>query len=168
MLFFFIKQVHARNEVLMNKMRLRHTHFPMSFQNYLKSLIKSLGIYLSVLILGMVYLQRRSINLFLPDAPFFYPLFFWYFLRIEKGCNGKKMIKRNFYYLSDWLSVSIHTTNIRILQIGMDYIFKKKQTFMVPFHGWGSTASRLKPLRGGSLLFTIQFPEIPGTQSLSE
>ena len=26
---------------------------------------------------------------------------------------------------------------------------------------WGSTASRL--LRGGSLLFTIQFPEIPGT-----
>ena len=60
----------------MNKMRLRHIHFPMSFQNYLKSLIKSLGIYLSVLILGMVYLQRRSINLFLPDAPFLYPLFF--------------------------------------------------------------------------------------------
>ena len=25
------------------------------------------------------------------------------------------------------------------------------------------TASRLQPLRGGSLLFTIQFPEIPGT-----
>ena len=35
---------------------------------------------------------------------------------------------------------------------------KKKTNFMVPFYGWGSTASRLQPLRGGSLLFTIQFP----------
>ena len=26
----------------------------------------------------------------------------------------------------------------------------------------GSTASRLQPLRGGSLLFAIQFPDIPG------
>ena len=26
---------------------------------------------------------------------------------------------------------------------------------MAPFYGWGSTASRLQPLRGGSLLFTI-------------
>ena len=34
---------------------------------------------------------------------------------------------------------------------------------MAPFYGWSSTASRLQPLPGGSLLFTIQFPEIPGT-----
>ena len=34
---------------------------------------------------------------------------------------------------------------------------------MPPFYGWGLTASRLQPLRGGSLLFTIQFPESPGT-----
>ena len=35
--------------------------------------------------------------------------------------------------------------------------------FMAPFYyGCGSTASRLQPLRGGSLLFTIQFPEISG------
>ena len=34
---------------------------------------------------------------------------------------------------------------------------------MAPFYGWGSTASKLYPLRGGSLLFTIQFPEIPAT-----
>ena len=34
--------------------------------------------------------------------------------------------------------------------------------FMDPFYEWGSTASRLQPLRGGSLLFTIQFSEIPG------
>ena len=34
---------------------------------------------------------------------------------------------------------------------------------MAPFCGWGSTASRLEPLRGGSLLFTTKSPEIPGT-----
>ena len=39
----------------------------------------------------------------------------------------------------------------------------KKQNFMVPFYGWGSTAPRLEPLRGGSLLFTTKFPNIPGT-----
>ena len=33
---------------------------------------------------------------------------------------------------------------------------------LAPFYGWGSTASRLEPLRGGSLLFTAKFPEIPG------
>ena len=41
--------------------------------------------------------------------------------------------------------------------------FKKKNKLYGPFfYGWGSTASRLQPLRGGSLLFTIQFPEICG------
>ena len=40
---------------------------------------------------------------------------------------------------------------------------KKNNNFMVPFYGWGSTASRLEPLRGGSLLFTTKFPEVPGT-----
>ena len=34
---------------------------------------------------------------------------------------------------------------------------------MASFHGWGSTASRLEPLRGGSLVFSTKFPEIPGT-----
>ena len=34
---------------------------------------------------------------------------------------------------------------------------------MAPFYGWGSTASRLEPLKGGDLLFTTKFPEIPGT-----
>ena len=36
---------------------------------------------------------------------------------------------------------------------------------MAPFYGWGSTASRLEPLRGGSLLFTTKFPDIPGTHA---
>ena len=34
---------------------------------------------------------------------------------------------------------------------------------MAPFYGLGSIASRLEPLRGGSLLFTTKFPETPGT-----
>ena len=40
---------------------------------------------------------------------------------------------------------------------------KKKKNFMTPFYGSGSTASRLEPLREGSLLFTTNLPEIPGT-----
>ena len=34
---------------------------------------------------------------------------------------------------------------------------------MYPFYRWGSTASRLEPLQGGSLLFTNKLPEIPRT-----
>ena len=34
---------------------------------------------------------------------------------------------------------------------------------MAPFNGWGSTASRLESLQGGSVLFTAKLPEIPGT-----
>ena len=34
---------------------------------------------------------------------------------------------------------------------------------MAPFYGWGSTSSRLEPLRGGSLLYTTKLTEIPGT-----
>ena len=35
---------------------------------------------------------------------------------------------------------------------------------MAPFYGWGS---RLEPLRGGSLLFTAKFPDIPGTDFIN-
>ena len=38
-----------------------------------------------------------------------------------------------------------------------------KKNFMAPFYGWGSTASRSEPLRGGSLLFPTKLPEIAGT-----
>ena len=34
---------------------------------------------------------------------------------------------------------------------------------MASFYGWGSTASRLEPLRENSLIFTTKFLEIPGT-----
>ena len=33
---------------------------------------------------------------------------------------------------------------------------------MSPFYGWGSTSSKLVPLRGDSILFTTKFPDIPG------
>ena len=47
-------------------------------------------------------------------------------------------------------------------------IHEFKKNFMVPFfYGWGSTASRLEPLRRGSLLFTTKFPEIPGTHFIN-
>ena len=39
------------------------------------------------------------------------------------------------------------------------FFFFFKKNFMAPFYGWGSTASRLEPLRRGSLLFTTKFPE---------
>ena len=42
-----------------------------------------------------------------------------------------------------------------------------KKNFMALFYGWGSTASRLESLRGGSLLFTTKFPEIPGTHFIN-
>ena len=37
------------------------------------------------------------------------------------------------------------------------------KNFMVPFYGWGSTASRLESLWGVSLLYNTKFPEISGT-----
>ena len=48
-------------------------------------------------------------------------------------------------------------------------VFFMKKKLYGPFHGWGSTASRLEwePLWGGSLRFTIKFPEIAGIHFLS-
>ena len=38
---------------------------------------------------------------------------------------------------------------------------------MAPFYGWGSTASRLQPLQGGSLLFTIQLEKYGKVESVN-
>ena len=46
-------------------------------------------------------------------------------------------------------------------------MFIWKKTLWPLFYGWGSTASRLKPSWGGSLLFTTKFPEIPGTHLIN-
>ena len=37
---------------------------------------------------------------------------------------------------------------------------KLSKNVMAPFYGWGSTASKLEPLWGGSLLYNTKFPEI--------
>ena len=55
-----------------------------------------------------------------------------------------------------------------IVQQNSGYL-KLKKNFMAPFCGWGSTASRLQPLRGGTLLKPSKFtrvPNIPGLQKL--
>ena len=48
----------------------------------------------------------------------------------------------------------------------MVYLFpqtwKKKKNFVAPFYRWGSTVSKLEPLWGGNLLFTIKFLKISG------
>ena len=51
----------------------------------------------------------------------------------------------------------------RALKLKNLFFKKKKTNFIASFYGWGSTATRLEPLQGGSLLFTTKFPEIPGT-----
>ena len=43
----------------------------------------------------------------------------------------------------------------------------EKTKFMAPFYGWGSSASRLEPLRGSGVLFTTKFPEISGTHFIN-
>ena len=45
------------------------------------------------------------------------------------------------------------------------YFRKNFKNFMVPFYGWGSTVIKATvPLRGDSVLCTIQFSGVPGTQ----
>ena len=54
-----------------------------------------------------------------------------------------------------WILVLKKFNSFR-LTLKKPFFEKKKKNFMAPFYGWGSTASRLQPLRGGSLLFTTQ------------
>ena len=51
---------------------------------------------------------------------------------------------------------------IWLLSVDIVVTVQYKKNFMAPFYGRGLT-SRLESLRGGSLLFTTNFPEIPGT-----
>ena len=61
------------------------------------------------------------------------------------------------YFQAEDLFISQQPTYV------LDLPMTLKKNFMAPFYGWGSTASRLEPLRGvSSLLFTTKFPEIPG------
>ena len=58
-----------------------------------------------------------------------------------------------------YLKVKVYITKLQ----SVFFIF----FFMVPFHGWRSTVSRLEQLWGGSLPFTNKFPEIPGTHFIN-
>ena len=52
-----------------------------------------------------------------------------------------------------WKLASVCFRNISTIQkVDFEGIY-----FMAPFYGWGSTASRLEPLRGDSLLFTTKY-----------
>ena len=62
--------------------------------------------------------------------------------------------------------LNIHSLFCSSLDHGATFIritfsFVRHKTLKL--YGWGSTASRLEALRGGSLLLTTKFPEIPGT-----
>ena len=66
------------------------------------------------------------------------------------------------HVFSDFIATKILMQFSRLLSLNL-YLVKTKKNFMASFYEWVSTASRLEPLRGGSLLFTTKFPEIPGT-----
>ena len=79
------------------------------------------------------------------------------------------MIQQSWLLVARDRSMNAVITNIKVFIIGwLNFLkscefFMKKKNFMAPFYGWGSTASRLEPLRGGSLLCTTKFPEIRST-----
>ena len=47
--------------------------------------------------------------------------------------------------------------HICLFYLFLAHLHIRKTNLMAPFHGWGSTASRLEPLRGGSFMF-LSFP----------
>ena len=84
-----------------------------------------------------------------------------------------KILSKNFIENKAWLKKQINFTFDVAFDVAIPYNASKsifhesliitKKNFMAHFYGWGSTASRLEPLQGGSLLFTTKFPDIPGT-----
>ena len=110
------------------------------------------------------YLTRSKYNERRPGMCKFVLISKYYFT--EKGVISKVTQERQHArHLPITLKVGIHKTIKRTFSELCSTATKKKRktNFMVPFYGWGSTASGLEPLRGGSLLFSTKFPEIPGT-----
>ena len=69
----------------------------------------------------------------------------------------KKTVSPNWLIFGTSVALPVCMKLAKLFQL----FFKKN--FVAPFYGWGSTASRLVPVQGGSLLFTSKFPHIPGT-----
>ena len=94
------------------------------------------------------HLNKKAKNINNSQWPLFQVLIY-----IVLICIYKKRREKNAFYIVFILSFCWFI---------LEYLISIKKKFMVPFHGWSSTASRLEPLWGGSLFFT-KFPEIPGT-----
>ena len=86
-------------------------------------------------------------------------------VKIWLSQERKKLLKRNKKRFSLFHNCSpLHPQNtLAKMSRTQPLKLKKKNNFMAPFYGRGSTASRLEPLRGGSLFFTTKFPEISDT-----
>ena len=81
----------------------------------------------------------------------------------KKNNNNKKQVQ-------NYCPISLLPVSSKIFErLLYDCMFtlKKNNNFMAPFCGWGSTASRLEPFRGSSLLLTTKFPEISGTHFIN-
>ena len=76
-------------------------------------------------------------------------------------CGAREEPRSSFTWILPWRNVIFP-----ILILKCSFLLKKD--FIALFHGWGSTASRIKwePPWGGSLLFPIKLPEITGTHFL--
>ena len=83
-------------------------------------------------------------------------------LRVSSALCSNLRVAQNGRFVINPVYPGGGTMVARILNL--KYVLSKfLNKFMVAFYGWGSTASRLEPLRGGILLFTTNFPESPGT-----
>ena len=83
----------------------------------------------------------------------------WVYRSIQ-FCIKKEKNKQTKYHTADQV-VDMQAINFMLMKNNKMFLFwitikKLKKNFMAPFYGWGSTASRLEPLRGGSLLFTTK------------
>ena len=84
--------------------------------------------------------------------------FRWDFVTL---CELWLKAKAMFYFPNSLYYKTIYCE--QMITYHISYTLKTLKNFMVPFYGWGSTASKLIPLWGGSLPFTTKFPHIPGT-----
>ena len=90
---------------------------------------------------------------------------------LVKTITRKLVVKQLLFYRkfmkTKWTFLFlILATNFRIIFYMLSSVDSNdyfKRNLLAPFYGYGSTASRLEPLRGSSLLFTTKFLEIPGT-----
>ena len=79
-------------------------------------------------------------------------------------CVGFLKIEVSVFYVNYFnllLSFCQFQKNLFSGMVSGVLVLKKK--LYGAFLWMGSTASRLEPLRGGSLLFTTKYPEVPGT-----